>query len=202
MGKKAKSVTDTPSSAPPWQASTLTYLAGRAHIDGVDALAVEMERKWGVGRLRLLVAPEWREKFDRQRLKFNMAIRQGDVAEVETESKRMAVAWRTIDRLATEAGAATPSVDVWEVPTPDGDAVLAIVRGSDVRPPHDGRAVQVWTLEEVARVIQAFPQIAKCKEVWPGATVEFIRPPPNDPLEHIDDVGDLFNSEETTLGGG
>jgi len=35
-------------------------------VDGVDALAVEMERRWGVGRLRLIVDDELRGKFDRQ----------------------------------------------------------------------------------------------------------------------------------------
>ena len=200
MAKRTQTVTNKQSSAPSWQASSLTYIAGRAHIDGVDALAVEMERKWGVGRLRLLVAPEWREKFDRQRLKFNLAINGGDVAEIEAESKRMELAWRTLDRLASEAGAATSPAEVWEVPLPSGDGVVAIVRGNDVRPPRDGRAVQVWTLDEIARVIEAFPTIAKCKEIWPGATVDVIRPPPNDPIEHIDDVGDLFNSDDVLVG--
>ena len=37
-------------------------------VDGVDALAVEMERRWGVGRLRLIVDDELRGKFDRQAL--------------------------------------------------------------------------------------------------------------------------------------
>jgi hypothetical protein len=77
--------------------------------------------------------------------------------------------------------------------------VVAIVQGADVRPPHDGRCVQIWTLDEIARVIEAFPQIAKCKEVWPGATVEVVRPPPNDPIEHLDEVGDLFRDAETVL---
>lgn len=180
--------------APEWQASSSTYLAGRAHLDGVDALAVDMERKWGVGRLRLLVAAEWREKFDRQRLRLNLAIRTGTVAELETESKRMLLAWETLDRLATEAGVTTLPAEVWEAPLPSGESVVAIVRG-EVRPPHDGRAIQVWTLDEIARVIEAFPAVAKCKEIWPGATVETIRPPPTDPLEHLDEAGDLFQDE-------
>jgi hypothetical protein len=49
-------------------------IAGKAHLDGVDALAAEMERKWGCDRLRLLVAADLREKFDRQRYFLNQAI--------------------------------------------------------------------------------------------------------------------------------
>ena len=46
----------------------------RAIIDGVDQVALEMERKWGVGRLRLLVSDFLRDKFDAQRDKFYAAI--------------------------------------------------------------------------------------------------------------------------------
>jgi hypothetical protein len=192
-----KSTPELPSSSAPWQASSLTYLAGRAHLDGVDALAVEMERKWGVGRLRLLVSPELREKFDRQRLKFNLAIRQGDVGEIEAESRRMTLAWTTLDKAAE--GWPLPQYEVWEVALPSGNGVVAIVQGPDVKVPHDGRNVQVWTLEEIARVIEAFPSIGKCKEVWPGATVEVVRPPPDDPLEHFDEAGDLFRNDDAVM---
>ncbi len=46
----------------------------RSVIDGVDHVAVEMENKWGVGRLRLLVDDDMRERFDRQAMLFNEAI--------------------------------------------------------------------------------------------------------------------------------
>ena len=36
----------------------------RAALDGVDAVATAMERKWGVGRLRLLVSDDLRARFD------------------------------------------------------------------------------------------------------------------------------------------
>ena len=43
------------SGCPAWEQSNATYLVGRAAIDGADALALECERTWGAGRLRLLV---------------------------------------------------------------------------------------------------------------------------------------------------
>jgi hypothetical protein len=57
-----------------WADTPGTYIAGRANIDGADAVAIEMERKWGCDRLRLLVSTELREKFDRQRFLLNQAI--------------------------------------------------------------------------------------------------------------------------------
>ena len=46
----------------------------RAILDGLDHVAVEMERKWGVGRLRLLVSDLLRAKFDAQKDKLDAAI--------------------------------------------------------------------------------------------------------------------------------
>ena len=43
-------------------------LAGQEAIDDVHMVAVDMERKWGRGRLRLLVDADLREKFDRHRV--------------------------------------------------------------------------------------------------------------------------------------
>ena len=63
----------------------------RAIIDGVDQLASEMEAWWGVGRLLLLVSDEYRERFDRQRRKFNAAIWDGAPADVEIEGERTSV---------------------------------------------------------------------------------------------------------------
>ena len=71
-----------------WARTHGTYLAGRAYIDGADETASEMEAKWGADRLRLLVTPELREKFDRQRYLFNAAIWHGDLESVRRESGR------------------------------------------------------------------------------------------------------------------
>lgn len=174
----------------PWHASPATYLAGRSHIDGVDALAIEMERKWGVDRLRRLpeIPPELREKFDRQRAKFNMAIQTGEVVDVQRESQRTLNAWMALNRSAEAAGAKKLSPAVWEHPMSNG-ALVAIVRDSSDG--HavlaEGRAVQLWTLDEVVRVLEKFPEIAKAKVVWPGAKVTAIKHQIDDPIRDIDE---------------
>ena len=46
----------------------------RATLDGLDLLAHEMDRKWGIGRLWLLVSDLLRAKFDAQKDKLDAAI--------------------------------------------------------------------------------------------------------------------------------
>jgi hypothetical protein len=79
-----------------WATSPGTYITAQSYIDGADQVAVEAERKWGAGRLRLLVSAELREKFDRQRYLYNQAIWHGDLEAVRREAQRMATAWRWI----------------------------------------------------------------------------------------------------------
>jgi hypothetical protein len=43
----------------------------QAVVDGVDHRTRELDRKWGIGRLRLLVDDELRARFDRQHQLFN-----------------------------------------------------------------------------------------------------------------------------------
>ncbi len=164
------------------------YLDGRALLDGVDAVAVEMERKWGVDRLRLLVDADLRAKFDRQQAKLNAAIWSGDLDDLQRECPRMITAWRVLDAKATEAGAAPLSPAVWETALSDG-TLLAIVR--DNADAHavlaDGRLTQVWTLDEVARCIEAFPAVVKAKAAFPGATVKQPTKPPASPLRDLVD---------------
>jgi hypothetical protein len=166
-----------------WDHSYGTYLTGRSHLDGVDAAAIEAERKWGPGRLRLLVDQPTREKFDRQRMLFNKAIQLGTLDDVVREAPRMATAWRVCDRLATEAGAQPLPPDRWEVVLDDG--VVAVVvpdseRAALVR--YDGRALAIYTLAEIGKLLGHYQQITAAKLTIQGATVTGIRMNVEDPL--------------------
>ena len=103
-----------------WANETATWLAGRAALDEADALAIELERKWGCGRLRLVVPPELRARFDRQRWKLLQAQWHGGLDDVVREAGRMARAWRALDAAAEAAGASPLSPEVWELALPDG----------------------------------------------------------------------------------
>lgn len=172
-----------------WARSPGTMIAGRAYLDEADATAAEMEAKWGVGRLRLLVPPDLREKFDRQRYLLNQAVWHGDLEAVRRESQRMVKAWLALSATAEAAGKLPLAPQVWEVALADG-SVAAIVPDYD----HaravvgDGRRVAVYTLEEIGRVLSAYPQIAAAKIVVPGTELVEVRSRTiGDPLDAIVD---------------
>jgi hypothetical protein len=170
-----------------WAKTPGTYIAAHSHIDGVDATAMAMEQKWGAGRLRLLVSPELREKFDRQRYLWNQAIWHGDLESIRVQSARMTSAWKALDGAAVAAGALKLDPVVWEVTLEDG-RVAAIVRTYEEA--HDvirqNRAVITFSLDEIGRMISNYPAVLAAKSVFPGATVEAVRRPA-DPLNAIRD---------------
>jgi hypothetical protein len=171
-----------------WAPTYGSWIAGRSHLDAVDALATEMETKWGVGRLRLLVPADLREKFDRQRLKLNAAIWHGQsIEDVRIESERMIKAWRALDAKATTLAQEPLAASVWEVALADGS--VAVLTRSEAEAAHvvaSGRAVAVYTLDEIARLIDGNRLVTKVKTLIPGATVVATRRP-SDPLDALPD---------------
>lgn len=194
---------DAPPESRAWARSPGTYIAGRAYLDEADLTASEMEAKWGADRLRLLVTPELREKFDRQRYLLNQAIWHGELEGVRREAMRMVNAWLALDKAATAAGKGALSPLVWEVPISDpdgaegGQRVAAIV--PDAEHAHlvraEGRHVEVYTLEEIGHLLAAMPGVAKCKVVWPGATVTAVRRTVEDPLLSVHDTAAPLDEE-------
>ena len=149
----------------------------QAVIDGVDNIAKTMELKWGVGRLRLVVSDDLREKFDRQYEKLNGAIWAGVSREVELHGPAMTRAWVALDAAAFADGQQPLDPVVWETVTDDG-TVIALVRTTAEA--HavaaSGRKVEVWTMEEVGRLAAAAGIVSKIKTTFPGATVTRLTP--------------------------
>ena len=168
----------------PWMATPGMYIAGRSALDEADALEVELELKWGRDRLRLLVSTELREKFDRQRYLTSQARWEGDLEDVRREAQRMVKAWKALDKAAEAAGAKVLDPAIWEVCLADG-TVATIVREPQLanRILAEGRRINVYTLEEIATMISAFPEVVKAKEVFPGAEVTKTKTRVADPLE-------------------
>jgi hypothetical protein len=189
MAKPKQSPAAKPILGPPrWDASYATFLTGRSHIDGTDAVAIQLERKWGCGRLRLLVDNETREKFDRQRFLYSSAICNGSLDEVRREATRMLAGWMALDRMATTAGYGQLSTAVWEVTMEDG-TVAAIVqdaaRASQVAA--EGRKVAIYTLEEIGRLLSHYRAVVAAKLTYPGATVTRVKAEIDDPTDAIVD---------------
>lgn len=166
----------------PWATTPGMYLAGKEALDAADALGVEMDRKWGVGRLRLLVSGQMREKFDRQRYLMAQSRWEGTLEDVKRESQRMVTAYNALDTAATAAKAAPVDTQVWEVAVPSGilkGSVLAIVKNDEAmaKVAAEGRNVIVVTLDEVARIIGYDHDTLMVKQTFPGAQIEAAKAP-------------------------
>jgi hypothetical protein len=172
-----------------WATSHTTMLSAQTWIDEMDIVARDLERHWGVDRLRLLVEPDLREKFDRQRYLVNHALETGSIEDVKRECQRMVKAWRACDRAAHDAGHRRLSPEVWEIGLADG-SVLALCRSTDDAHAYraDGRATVVWTLDEVAQMVSGQHFVQSVKREFPGAAVVAARAPV-DPLRGTDAVG-------------
>ena len=189
-----------------WDSLHGTYLTGRSFIDGAQALQIEMEKKWGADRLRLLVSQELREKFDRQRYLLRQAIEFGPLENVRRESERMRTALYALDGAAKANGASPIDAEVMEIALNSG-TVLAIVGDQDdarrAFARSDGRRMIVYTLEELAVILSDYPSVNATKQVWPGATVTKVTRRVSDPLEVIahptgldDPMDDLWTTEQ------
>jgi hypothetical protein len=198
---------DPPAETPRWDGAHGTYLTGRAYLDGAEALQIEMEKKWGADRLRLLVTPELREKFDRQRYLFRLAAEKGSLEDVRRESARMITALKALDGAATAASKGPLDAEVMEIALPDGTVLAIVGDNDDARRPlnrRNGRRMVIYTLDEIAVLVQAAPALFRAKEILPGATVMKIRRHVTDPLDNIgspgsfdDPVDDLWRRDQT-----
>jgi hypothetical protein len=180
-----------------WATSNATYISGRAYLDEADRWAADMESKWGCGRLRLLVSPELREKFDRQRYLLNRAVWHGQLEDVRVQSQRMVNAWKALDAAAEASGAGKLDPAIMEVVL-DSGVVAAIVpdlqHAQFVK--REDRRMDVYTLDEIGRLLSTFPTLAAIKESYPGAEVIRCKRSIDDPLDSIHDtdeeLGEVF----------
>lgn len=151
----------------------------KAITDGVDFIATGMERKWGIGRLRLLVSDDLRARFDAQGEKFNAAIEsaQSDLMTVQAEGMKRA--WQTLDKAAENAGHKPVSAEVWEVKLPGSGKIVALVRTSAEAHLVALPERETWTLSEIAHLIEhAGSIVADIKRTFPGAEITAIHGKP------------------------
>lgn len=143
-----------------------------AALHRLDALARDMERKWGACRLPALVPDDLAKRFYSQHRKVSMALREGRHQDALYEIERMVTAWRFLDQEADRLGAEPIHPAVWEVALSDG-TVAAIVQDEDSAAAVDpqDRAMKIYMLSEIARLIEAMPTVMAIKDKWPGAKV-------------------------------
>lgn len=155
-----------------WQKSYGMFITGQSFIDEAKIVEREMNRRWGAGRLRLIVGADLRDKFDRQRYLFNQAVWHGELEDVRQQAQRMINAWKALDKQATQAGQTLQLPEVWDAVSPKGN-VYAFVRDRDDAKVYerDRPNVRVFTLEEICLVLDAQEAVGEAKEAFPDAEV-------------------------------
>lgn len=185
----------------PWQATYGLYIAGSEVIDDMKVVAREMEEKWGKGRLRMVVPAGLREKFDRQRYLTNQAVWHGELEDVKRECGRMINAWRALDKTAEASGASVKPVEQWEVVLGCGTTLIVVKALEDASAVKiDGRKAVVWSLDEVAALVDEQKAVLMAKMIFPGAEVISASTTIEDPLNAIstsladldDDLSDMM----------
>jgi hypothetical protein len=153
----------------------------RSMVDGLDQVALAMERKWGLDRLRFLVSDFLRAKFDEQKDRLDAALQSGEERFVAAQVEGMRRAWQALDRAAHEAGASPLAPQVWECVLPSTGEITSLVRSAE-EAHHVAREGRVFTVAEIALLIEALGDgVLTIKKKFPGAAVTGIRhkPPPD-----------------------
>jgi hypothetical protein len=156
--------------------------AAQIAIEALDEVAHQMERKWGVGRLPRLVDVDLAQRFWAQLDKLNAACQTGMLSEQEIQAHRTRNAWMALDAAAEAAGADRASPRYLTARMSDG-RLLAICASYDgmqdvVREwvqHNKGQAAAVWTIDEVAKVLEGFDLVNRTKHLFEGAVVEDVR---------------------------
>jgi hypothetical protein len=147
----------------------------QAMVDGLDQVAISMERKWGVGRLRLLVSDYLRARFDEQKDRLDAALQSGEERYIAAQVEGMKRAWQFLDQSATEAGAMPLSPEVWECVLPSTGEVVSLVR-TEAEALHIARECRVFTMAEIATLIEGLgDSVLAVKKHFPGATLSGVR---------------------------
>lgn len=156
----------------------------------VDEEFRRSEGKWGVGRLERLISHGTLAAYRRGWDRYREILNAGDVDGLEEHAPKMVAALRYMDAEAERAGHGPLAPEAWEAPLADGSvlvvvrttaeahAVLAASEGRlppdlavTIRNQHEGRRLSVWTLAEIARLIDAHGSVAAVKDAFPGARI-------------------------------
>lgn len=158
------------------QAMAPDHYKKRSLTEGLDHLAKQMETKWGVDRLPLLVSDQLRAAFYQQKDLLDEALTSGDLALIDIQVGGMKRAWEALDQAATQSGQPILSADIWEVKLPVSGRVVAFVKTSAEAQAIARPDLETWTVSEIAQLIDGMDEnVRAVKQLFPGAEVTAIK---------------------------
>lgn len=159
-------------------------------IYAVDAKGREIDRRWGMGILPRMVSIESMERFCRQKRKFSAAAFAMDLDDVRKHGAAMQRAYAALEAEAATLGHYPEPVQTWEFTLKDGGLVVLVRdRAELAKVDTRDRPAQIWSLEEIADIIEKFPALSKAKDYFPGAEVLSVRPEP-ETIKFVEDTLD------------
>lgn len=165
--------------------TTLTpddYLINQ-HIHKLDQVAVEYEAKWGVGRLEKLVSENLAQKWKLQKEKLDEAIRERNPSRVMALVDGCVRGYAALETDALKNGHALNPPEWWDVRHESGRIYRIVKSEPQSRLAAQGclsDGVTVYTLQEVARLLDSFDHVNKVKDTFKDAKVSKVasdRPP-------------------------
>lgn len=137
----------------------------------LNQVEVEYESRWGVSKLPKLISPELKEKWDRQIEKLFKAKDENRLNDVIGLVEGCIRAYAVMESEAISRGHKMHDAEMWDVKHPDSGHVYRIVKNNYDAGVSLNDGARVYTLEEVARIIEAHDNINAVKDVFPNATV-------------------------------
>jgi hypothetical protein len=139
----------------------------KGYFDAADAARCAAERQWGCGRLELLASPDLLARFRRQQQTWRETLQRAwemdpvsadALTLVSQKTQSMIRGWDALEAHAAEAGHRHVAPWVWEARLADGSIAAVVQTNAEVACViAEGRYLKVFTLAEVAALIDATP---------------------------------------------
>lgn len=141
------------------------------HLTRLDQVQVEYESRWGVNRLPSLCSDDMQAKWNRQRQKLQDAVNQNLLYGVRDLVDGSIRAYAAMENDALARGNKPHDAEMWDVKHPDSGQVFRIVKSNYDAGIALKDGAMVFTLQEVARILDAHATIKDVKATFPDATV-------------------------------
>ena len=143
----------------------------------LDAVAAEMEMRWGKGRLQELCSPDLSARFEAAKAKLDVSIHDKDVQLVIKRADNLIKGWKKMEAEAIERGHKPSPPELWYATAPDefGEKEMQIVIARDNSAATLAQTdLPVYTVTEIARIVRAWrsrKDVDAVKEQFAGAEV-------------------------------
>ena len=135
----------------------------------LDEVARSHEATWGIDALPALVSDEMAQKWKLQTQRLNDAIISKDLPALSKLVEASIRGWAAMDKQARDAGKVPRDAEAWDVKLESGFHLRITKNNTDAKQRTES-GVYVWTLQEVARVIEKdFTLVSKIKQQLGGS---------------------------------